>query len=111
MLNILEKVRGWWNPQPAVAPIPRRVKNYGSQAGFQYRYRLEKSVVGEYWFLIWAAGQQPHELRICVPLTDLEPKYRYALAKLRLFRILDDCVPGQLPSRDEVLDASALESL
>lgn len=50
-------------------------------------------------------------LRITVPLNHLIARDRYALAKLHLFRNLDECEPANLPRHLEVTDTAALDEL
>jgi len=111
MWKILQKVREWWAPQPVRVSGPRRVKHYAAQTGFQYQYRLHVSTPGDYEFHIWTTGQPPRPLRITVPLTGLAARDRYALAKLHLFRSLDEQAPADLPASLEVTDSTALDDL
>lgn len=50
-------------------------------------------------------------MRITVPLTGLAARDRYALAKLHLFRNLDEHEPADLPRQLEITDTAALDEL
>lgn len=108
---MLRKLREWWAPPPAPASGPRRVKHYAAHTGFQYQYQLQSSIPGDYEFLLWTASSPARPLRITVSLTSLPARDRYALAKLHLFRNLDEHAPDNLPGHLEVTDSAALDHL
>jgi hypothetical protein len=111
MWKILQKLREWWAPPPAPASGPRRVKHYAAQTGFQYQYQLRSSTPGDYEFLLWTTSAAARLMRITVPLTGLAARDRYALAKLHLFRNLDEHEPADLPRQLEITDTAALDEL
>ena len=111
MLQIIDKLRHWWYSEPPSPPSHRRIKNYSSENGFHYQYHLEKSLPGDYLFVVWTANSTRHNLRITVPLSNVSARDRYALAKLRLFRAFDEHAPGDLPVLLEVTDTAALDAL
>ena len=111
MWQIFERLRDWWRPKPIPPPGPRRVKHYSAQTGFQYRYQLLHSTPGDYEFHVSTTTMPAFLLRITVPLNHLVARDRYALAKLHLFRNLDECEPANLPRHLEVTDTAALDEL
>ncbi len=111
MWQILQRLREWWKPKPVRAPAQRRVKHYSAQTGFQYRYELRSSTPGDYEFCLRTASGPAFSLHIAVPLTHLAARDRYALAKLHLFRNLDEHQPADLPRHLEVTDTAALDEL
>jgi len=111
MLQIFDKLRRWWRPEPPPKQGPRRIKNYSAQTGFQYRYHLEISLPGDYGFVVWTATHSVRSIRITVPLPGLSPRDRYALAKLRLFQSFDEHQPTDLPEFLEVKSTAALDEL
>lgn len=111
MLQIFNKLRDWWSPPAKHVAAPRRVKHYAAQTGYQYQYRLEMSLPGEYRFSIWTTGQPVRAMNINVPLPGLAPRDRYALAKLHLFRNFDERAPAELPVTLEVTETAALDEL
>ncbi|MDQ6676978.1 MAG: hypothetical protein M3Z09_06760 [Acidobacteriota bacterium] len=110
LLRILEKLRLRCSP-PAPAHAPRRVKGYAAQTGIHYEYQLQSSECGRYVFSIWTEGQPGRSVEISVPLEQLKSRDRYALAKLELFRMLDECGPADLPEFLEVTDPALLNDL
>ncbi len=111
MWQIFKRLRDWWTPKPVRAPGPRRVKHYSAQTGFQYRYQLLHATPGDYRFRLSTTTTPAFELHITVPLQHLAARDRYALAKLHLFRTLDEHQPASLPRHLEVTDTAALDEL
>ncbi len=110
MLRFLNKLRLRLSP-PAPVHIPRRVKNYAARTGLHYQYQLQSSEPGRYVFSIWTEGQPGRSVEISVPLEHLKSRDRYALAKLELFRVFDECGPGEVPEFLEVTDPAPLNDL
>jgi len=110
LLRFIDKLRLRFSP-PAPAHTLRRVKNYAAQTGVHYQYQLQSSEPGRYVFSIWTEGQPGRNVEISVPLQQLKSRDRYALAKLDLFRMLDECSPGEVPAFLEVTDPAPLNDL
>ena len=109
-----------WRPQQTptepLAPPSRRLKQYTSNEGIVYEYLLHRSPAPLTWVFLVRTGPQPcQELTVRIPFeplsrwesrhqTRLRRQEQYAVAKLALFRRLEEgTTSGQTAITDDEL--------